>query len=111
MSQSHDLKIIPELFWAVHQGKKTAEIRKNDRDFRYGDKLRLWWFNGEYNGLFIDRKISHIVHGGQYGIEKGYCLLSMVPLDSERPKNDLNFAVNVSCTDKDLPEMCKTQGD
>lgn len=38
---THELKTVPEHFKAVWRGKKTAEIRWNDRDFSIGDKLLL----------------------------------------------------------------------
>ena len=37
----HELKIDPEPFDMIRAGKKTFELRKNDRDFRAGDVLRL----------------------------------------------------------------------
>lgn len=76
--QVHDLKILPEYFEAVIDGDKTAEIRKSDRDFNVGDELWLQeWDGKDYTGRVIVREISHIVKGGQYGIEKGYDLLSI----------------------------------
>jgi ASC-1-like (ASCH) protein len=38
---THGLKIHPEYYKAVVTGKKTFEIRKNDRDYHVGDKLFL----------------------------------------------------------------------
>ena len=37
----HHLKTKPEYFRAVIAGKKPFEIRKNDRDFKIGDKVIL----------------------------------------------------------------------
>ncbi|MGF1786455.1 DUF3850 domain-containing protein [Photobacterium swingsii] len=37
----HTLKIEPVYLNAIIDGKKTFEIRKNDRDFRVGDRVRL----------------------------------------------------------------------
>jgi ASC-1-like (ASCH) protein len=50
---THDLKIHPEYYKAVVTGKKTFEIRKNDRDYHVGDKLFLNEFDPikeEYTG-------------------------------------------------------------
>ena len=41
----HDLKTWPEYYEQVSVGAKTFEIRKNDRDFKVGDILRLYEFD------------------------------------------------------------------
>lgn len=38
---THKLKTWPEYFDAILRGVKTFEIRKNDRNFKVGDKLNL----------------------------------------------------------------------
>ncbi|MGF1726377.1 DUF3850 domain-containing protein [Photobacterium nomapromontoriensis] len=37
----HDLKIKTEYLKAIIDGDKTFEIRKNDRDFKVGDRICL----------------------------------------------------------------------
>ena len=37
----HKLKIRPEYYSAVACGHKRAELRKNDRDYKVGDFIRL----------------------------------------------------------------------
>ncbi len=37
----HELKILPEYFLAVIEGRKKFEIRKYDRDYQLGDVLFL----------------------------------------------------------------------
>lgn len=37
----HELKVDREYFMPIMQGKKTFEVRKNDRDFQIGDFLAL----------------------------------------------------------------------
>ena len=44
----HQLKIIPDHFHDVISGRKTFEVRRNDRDFHAGDLLAL----NEYDAVF-----------------------------------------------------------
>ena len=39
--KTHELKCHPHFFAAIAAGKKTFEIRRNDRDYRIGDMLNL----------------------------------------------------------------------
>ncbi|HEN3636303.1 TPA: DUF3850 domain-containing protein [Yersinia enterocolitica] len=60
---THQLKILPEYFQAVIDGRKKAELRTNDRDFKVGDYLLLAeWESGaaEYTGREIRVEISDI---------------------------------------------------
>ena len=42
---THTLKIWPEYYAAVRDGRKTFEVRRNDRDYRPGDVLVLQEWN------------------------------------------------------------------
>lgn len=83
----HDLKCWPEYFAAVRDGGKPFEVRKNDRDFRVGDVLRLWEFDpklGVHTGKYFHRRVSYALHGGQFGIESGYVVLGLcLPLEAQ----------------------------
>lgn len=79
----HRLKIESRFFDALWDGSKTAEIRKNDRNFKVGDLL---YFTQQVDicvsyGLSSSRsmatQITHIVEGKEYGIRKGYAMLSL----------------------------------
>ncbi|EKE9396609.1 DUF3850 domain-containing protein, partial [Listeria monocytogenes] len=51
MSEVHELKILPEYYEDIVAGRKTFEIRKNDRDFQVGDYLILKEFkDGNHTG-------------------------------------------------------------
>ena len=62
----HELKINSDFFHLVGEGIKTFEIRKNDRNFKVGDilKLREWVKSEEYgeyySGGFIDAEVLYI---------------------------------------------------
>lgn len=44
MRKTHELKILPIYYDAVREGRKTFEVRKDDRDFKNDDTviLREW---------------------------------------------------------------------
>ncbi|WP_411239039.1 ASCH/PUA domain-containing protein [Bacillus altitudinis] len=57
----HDLKIMPQYFWAVKTGIKGFEIRRNDREFQVGDILRLREYkDGHYTGRLVLGRITFI---------------------------------------------------
>ena len=53
----HDLKIWPQYEKALRTGKKTFEVRNNDRNFKEGDTFRLNFFDPVKNE-YMD-KIKH----------------------------------------------------
>lgn len=71
----HDLKILPEYFNDVWEGKKTFEIRKNDRDYQVGDFLVLKeWEGEEYTGSAIVVEVTYIFDDAKY-VKEGYVIL------------------------------------
>lgn len=75
----HKLKIQPQYYKKVVSGEKRFEIRKDDRDFKVGDLIRLQEFENEYTGRETLYEIIYKLDGGDYGLEKGYCILSIKP--------------------------------
>lgn len=62
MSKTHELKIYPKYFEAILDGKKTFEIRKDDRDFQVGDSIVLKeWDNIKYSGREIQAIIKYML--------------------------------------------------
>lgn len=82
----HEIKIENKYFWNVALGKKTAEIRKNDRDYQIGDILYLKeieMLRDEiiYTGNYVLVQITHIVKAEEFkGLSDNYVMLSFVPL-------------------------------
>ncbi len=82
----HTLKILPEHYAATASGKKLFTIRKNDRDFKLGDTLIKQEWNGtEYTGKKILCYVTYVFLGGEYGLEKGYCILGLRITDVINP--------------------------
>ncbi|MGL3053002.1 DUF3850 domain-containing protein [Enterococcus faecalis] len=71
----HELKILPEYFEAVVSGNKRFEIRKNDRNYKKGDILRLNEYQeGQYTG---DVHVAEITYITDYAQQDGYVVLGI----------------------------------
>lgn len=87
MKKIHELKTWPVFFTAVKEGRKTFEVRKNDRNFQVGDELLLREFipadyfdfgdEEKYSGEICHRKITYILKGGEFGIDKDTVILGL----------------------------------
>lgn len=101
----HPLKTDPEVFQAVWDGRKTFEIRLNDRDFKVGDALYL--LETKHTGaemkagaplVYTDRTqmkvVSHVLTG--YGLAPGWCCLSFAshPAGGDAGQAPANTAVD-----------------
>ena len=93
----HELKILHEYLVDVDLGKKTFELRKNDRDYQVGDLIRFIDIreddstankniyknqiepNIDENTLY---RITYVLKGvEQYGIDTDYCILAIKKLE------------------------------
>jgi ParB family transcriptional regulator, chromosome partitioning protein len=75
----HFLKIWPAFFAQITSGKKTCELRKNDRGFKVGHMLCLQEFDPKrkiYTGLETQVSVTGIIENFK-GLERGYCILSI----------------------------------
>lgn len=88
MSKCLELKIDPGAFQAVVDGKKTFEIRYNDRDYKTGDILILCEtkYTGEemkkgkpleYTGRITTSIVTHALYGPAHGLAAGWAILSI----------------------------------
>ena len=77
--KTHRLKIWPEFFQLINEGKKDWELRKNDRGYIEGDYLELWEYVPEtgYTEEHIVVRVTHVFKGGKFGLEEGYCIMSI----------------------------------
>lgn len=84
----HRLKIMPEYFEAVVEGRKTFELRKDDRGYAVGDTLVLCeWDGKEYTGREYRCRIGYMLEG-YTGLSPGYAVLGIAPANRSRYKND-----------------------
>lgn len=77
---THYLKTWPEHYQYIKTGEKKAEVRFNDRDFKVGDYLSLMEYDPkttQYSGHYIVAIVTHILEGGQFGLEKGFVMMSI----------------------------------
>jgi hypothetical protein len=92
--RTHELKSWPEFFEPLSTGEKKFELRKNDRDFKVGDRLVMkeWEPNtGKYSGREIRMRVNYIIAGTgpggitpYNGLVAGYAILG-VELDEDDP--------------------------
>ena len=79
----HKLKIRPQFFNDIAFGRKTFELRKDDRvgGYQVGDRLKLMEYNSEkgYTGRWYMVEITYKLAGFS-GLIDGYCLLGIKPL-------------------------------
>ena len=73
----HHLKTVQPYFDDVISGKKTFEVRRNDRDFKVGDILVLFeCVDGKKTGAYTGQKITYILDNKEY-CKEGYVVLGI----------------------------------
>ena len=76
----HVLKAWDVFMADIASGKKTFEVRRNDRNYEHGDILILQGFDMEskkYTGKSIEAEITYMLIGGIFGIDTDYCVMSI----------------------------------
>lgn len=99
MSRVHHLKSWPEPFAAMEEGRKTFDVRKDDRGFMVGDVICLHeWDPGlqPYASLDVEpgetkadrlyRKVTYVLYGGRFGLPEGLCVLGVEPCEEPGEK-------------------------
>ena len=73
----HSIKIVDPYFADVLNGRKKFELRRNDRDYKVGDTLRLQQFsNGQITGRECFAQVVYLIDN-QPGLELGYCIMGI----------------------------------
>ena len=87
MNAIHKLKTDTEVFQAIVDGRRTFEIRFNDRNFKVGDELVLLETiytleeqikNGKpllFSGNELRKTVSYVLSG--YGLQAGWVILGI----------------------------------
>ena len=78
--REHELKCWPEYFQAIVDGRKTFEVRKNDRDFRVGDVLLLREYilaSNLYTGGEKHVRVTYIMGSAHGGVTNGYVVMGI----------------------------------
>ena len=85
--KEHKIKIKKRYYDAVLKGEKTFEIRKNDRDYKVGDIINFIPIADECDMILphnqTSYKVTYVFHGGEYGLEEGYCVFGIAPVESD----------------------------
>jgi len=79
---AHELKIWPEYFKAVVEGRKTFELRKTDRPFAVGDTLNLReWdpVSESYTGQSASVIVTYLLRGGRFELPGDLVVLGIQP--------------------------------
>jgi hypothetical protein len=85
---THELKVWPQYFQPIVDGNKTFEGRKMDREYMSDDKLwlREWCPKDRaYTGRQCWAVIGDMLDGGKFGIEKGWCVMSLKDVFPPKP--------------------------
>lgn len=85
----HELKIWPEFFQAVEDGRKTFEIRRKDRQYQVGDILKLMEYDpvrNEYTGSAVLVRVTYILDDPNF-VLPGYVVLGIQLISEAYYKN------------------------
>jgi len=81
----HRLKTLPQFFAAVAVGRKTFELRRDDRPggFQVGDVLELVEYGDDLDtGRRLDVLVLYIFHGPGYGLAEGFVCMAIAEVEA-----------------------------
>jgi len=75
------LKTVNPYFEDVWQGRKTFEVRKNDRDFEVGDELNLFEYEPKetvkkFTGRRIEAKVTYMIDDKRF-VKNGFVVMGI----------------------------------
>jgi hypothetical protein len=79
LPHDHELKCLPQFFGSVYSRTKNFEIRKNDRNFKFGDVLYLREWDPatqQYTGPSCYRNVIYMTDFPA-GLREGYVVLGL----------------------------------
>ncbi len=81
MGTTHELKTMTPYWQDVYDGKKTFEVRFNDRGFKVGDVLVLREIDkGIHTKRALKARVKYVLEGPdaiRVGIAPGFCVASI----------------------------------
>lgn len=82
--KTHRLKTWDIYFQPILEGKKRFELRKNDRNFKEGDRLKLEEVSyknpTKYSGRSCTVDVDYILHGDESWLNEDYCIMSITKI-------------------------------
>lgn len=102
----HKIKLSHNFFDDVCSGKKSFELRRNDRGYRVGDILEITEFKGgKSTGRTGRVQVTYFLDGFT-GLDDGYCILATVPMDGgERHPADAKQIKPSEPIQPELPDL------
>ena len=93
----HELKTWPEFWDAIHDGRKTFELRYNDRGFQAGDQLRLFRWNKAHSCYTAPYKpitvtVTYVASGRLFGLHDNWVCLGIRTVDRPALDDDTGVA-------------------
>jgi len=74
----HQIRLATQYFEDVCSGKKSFELRKNDRNYKTGDILEMVEFkDGRNTGRMVRAEVTYMLED-YTGLEDGYCIMAVV---------------------------------
>jgi hypothetical protein len=111
-NKTHKLKTWLRYFYAIKNGTKTFELRKNDRDFQVGDTLVLQEYDeneNEYTGRELSVVVSYVIlEAKHFGLMDGFCIMGFsTPSPEAKDEQQKEESVCPNCGFGWIPDFTK----